>query len=152
MSHCLDLKTCNLQPSLGLILTLFTWYRIILSEIYKYSSIILCISDIIIIWGGMTTHLMMIISFFFNQDMNEPANFGTNEEKPWNWPEGKEPWSLQCPESTLDDPPFRTSELSCTCNLTHRDWKNTCMRIRYVSSIILREWTPFFTHTWCFHR
>ncbi|KAK7074034.1 hypothetical protein SK128_000929 [Halocaridina rubra] len=41
-------------------------------------------------------------------DMNEPANFGTNEEKPWNWPEDWELWSLQCPESTWDDPPYVT--------------------------------------------
>ncbi|KAK7085835.1 hypothetical protein SK128_017032, partial [Halocaridina rubra] len=42
-------------------------------------------------------------------DMNEPANFGTNEEKPWNWPEGWEPWSLKCPNSTYDDPPYVTA-------------------------------------------
>ncbi|XP_045104148.1 sucrase-isomaltase, intestinal-like [Portunus trituberculatus] len=30
------------------------------------------------------------------QDMNGPANFGTNEEQPWNWPEGRQPWSLTC--------------------------------------------------------
>ncbi|XP_041359340.1 maltase-glucoamylase, intestinal-like [Gigantopelta aegis] len=42
-------------------------------------------------------------------DMNEPANFGTNEERPWNWPESAKPyWSLKCPTSTLDDPPYRT--------------------------------------------
>ncbi|KAK3600456.1 hypothetical protein CHS0354_037863 [Potamilus streckersoni] len=41
-------------------------------------------------------------------DMNEPANFGTNEEKPWNWPANKEPWSLKCPtNSTLDHPPYK---------------------------------------------
>lgn len=38
--------------------------------------------------------------------MNEPANFGTNEEKPWNWPEGLEPWSLKCPGTLFDDPPY----------------------------------------------
>ena len=44
--------------------------------------------------------------------MNEPANFGTNEEKPWNWPEdsAEEPWSLKCPTSQLDDPPYKPSE------------------------------------------
>ena len=41
-------------------------------------------------------------------DMNEPANFGTNEEKPFNWPNDMEPWSLKCPESYYDDPPYRT--------------------------------------------
>nr|XP_022314501.1 maltase-glucoamylase, intestinal-like [Crassostrea virginica] len=42
-------------------------------------------------------------------DMNEPANFGTNEEKPWNWPEGAKPyWSLKCNNEALEDPPYRT--------------------------------------------
>ena len=40
--------------------------------------------------------------------MNEPANFGTNEEKPWNWPEGEPVWSLKCPETDIEDPPYRT--------------------------------------------
>jgi len=45
------------------------------------------------------------------QDMNEPANFGTNEERPWNWPEEYRPyWSLKCPTGNFDDPPYRTSE------------------------------------------
>lgn len=43
--------------------------------------------------------------------MNEPANFGTNEERPWNWPTDDKPyWSLHCPEGTLDDPVYRTSK------------------------------------------
>ncbi|XP_013421015.1 sucrase-isomaltase, intestinal [Lingula anatina] len=42
-------------------------------------------------------------------DMNEPANFGTNLEKIWNWPEGMASyWSLKCPENSYDDPPYRT--------------------------------------------
>lgn len=41
-------------------------------------------------------------------DMNEPANFGTNEERPFNWPENVKPyWSLKCPTSALDDPPYK---------------------------------------------
>nr|KAG5709612.1 hypothetical protein BaRGS_001662 [Batillaria attramentaria] len=41
-------------------------------------------------------------------DMNEPANFGTNEERPWNWPEDAKPyWSLHCGNNTWDDPPYR---------------------------------------------
>ncbi|XP_025110817.1 maltase-glucoamylase, intestinal-like [Pomacea canaliculata] len=41
-------------------------------------------------------------------DMNEPANFGTNEERPWNWPEYAKPyWSLHCGNNTWDDPPYR---------------------------------------------
>lgn len=38
--------------------------------------------------------------------MNEPANFGTNEEKPWNWPADRPPWSLVCPNNDYDDPPY----------------------------------------------
>ncbi|XP_071117585.1 maltase-glucoamylase-like isoform X2 [Haliotis cracherodii] len=42
-------------------------------------------------------------------DMNEPANFGTNEEKPFNWPVNATPyWSLKCPVGSLEDPPYRT--------------------------------------------
>ncbi|CAG5120605.1 unnamed protein product [Candidula unifasciata] len=41
-------------------------------------------------------------------DMNEPANFGTNEERPFNWPEKDKPyWSLKCPSNTWEDPPYR---------------------------------------------
>lgn len=43
--------------------------------------------------------------------MNEPANFDTNKEKPWNWPAGREPWNLHCPTtgpgSELEDPAYR---------------------------------------------
>ncbi|GFS21400.1 lysosomal alpha-glucosidase protein [Elysia marginata] len=46
-------------------------------------------------------------------DMNEPANFGTNEERPWNWPEDEKPyWSLKCPKDSLEDPPYRTKVCS----------------------------------------
>lgn len=41
-------------------------------------------------------------------DMNEPANFGTNTEKPWNWPPGKEPWSLKCVDNKWNDPVYPT--------------------------------------------
>lgn len=38
--------------------------------------------------------------------MNEPANFGTNEERPWNWPESETPyWSLKCPDDNKWDAP-----------------------------------------------
>ncbi|XP_070196522.1 sucrase-isomaltase, intestinal-like [Littorina saxatilis] len=41
-------------------------------------------------------------------DMNEPANFGTNEERPWNWPKNDTPyWSLQCKNNSWDEPPYR---------------------------------------------
>ncbi|KAJ8305351.1 hypothetical protein KUTeg_015896 [Tegillarca granosa] len=42
-------------------------------------------------------------------DMNEPANFGTNELKPFNWPKNNtDYWSLKCDTSKYDDPPYRT--------------------------------------------
>lgn len=41
-------------------------------------------------------------------DMNEPANFGTNLDKPWNWPEGEPDWSLKCPYTDRDSPPYPT--------------------------------------------
>ncbi|CAF0715427.1 unnamed protein product [Brachionus calyciflorus] len=42
-------------------------------------------------------------------DMNEPANFGTNLNKPFNWPDNLPPWSLKCPNNRYDDPPYRTN-------------------------------------------
>ena len=45
--------------------------------------------------------------------MNEPASFGTNEERPFNWPEDDKPyWSLNCTleGNTLEHPPYRTSK------------------------------------------
>jgi maltase-glucoamylase len=37
--------------------------------------------------------------------MNEPANFDTNKEKPFNWPKDREPWNLFCPTNkSLDNP------------------------------------------------
>ncbi|CAF0846134.1 unnamed protein product [Adineta steineri] len=41
-------------------------------------------------------------------DMNEPANFDTNKDQPWNWPH-KDPWNLHCPlEEPLESPPYKT--------------------------------------------
>ncbi|KAK7508259.1 hypothetical protein BaRGS_00000498, partial [Batillaria attramentaria] len=41
-------------------------------------------------------------------DMNEPANFGTNEVRPFNWPEDARPyWSLKCGGNEWDEPPYR---------------------------------------------
>jgi len=34
--------------------------------------------------------------------MNDPSAFGTNEEKPFNWPEDREPWSLKCPNDEYE--------------------------------------------------
>ncbi|XP_014679927.1 PREDICTED: sucrase-isomaltase, intestinal-like [Priapulus caudatus] len=46
-------------------------------------------------------------------DMNEPACFGTNDERPWNWPEGELPyWTLKCYEDNkYDSPPYKTNSL-----------------------------------------
>ena len=42
--------------------------------------------------------------------MNDPAAFGTNEERPFNWPEDELPyWSLKCPVTAYDDPPYKPS-------------------------------------------
>lgn len=41
--------------------------------------------------------------------MNEPSNFGTNDDQPWNWPQGADPWSLKCNNNTWDDPPYQTT-------------------------------------------
>ncbi|CAF0767379.1 unnamed protein product [Rotaria sp. Silwood1] len=37
-----------------------------------------------------------------------PAVFDTNEVQPWNWEETGSNYTLKCPISTLDDPPYRT--------------------------------------------
>lgn len=42
--------------------------------------------------------------------MNEPSNFGTNQQRPMNWPEKDKPyWSLKCPQSKWDDPVYKPS-------------------------------------------
>ena len=46
------------------------------------------------------------------QDMNEPANFDTNLDKPFNWPAERPAWNLKCPENQWDDPPYITRQLS----------------------------------------
>ena len=57
--------------------------------------------------------------------MNEPANFGTNEAKPWNWPDDRLPyWSLKCPQSKWDNPPYRTSKYRQLIHL-HIQSRNT---------------------------
>jgi len=59
-------------------------------------------------------------------DMNEPSNFDTNLEKPFNWPEGKPSWNLICPENKWDDPPYKT--LSAKRTVTGRlSDKTLCM-------------------------
>ncbi|CAF2051540.1 unnamed protein product [Rotaria magnacalcarata] len=41
-------------------------------------------------------------------DMNEPALFDTNEAEPWNAHETGSKYTLKCPNSKFDDPPYRT--------------------------------------------
>lgn len=36
--------------------------------------------------------------------MNEPANFGTNLDKPFNWPSNLPAWSLKCPYNRYGKP------------------------------------------------
>jgi hypothetical protein len=39
--------------------------------------------------------------------MNEPANFDTNKDKPWNWPKDRPEWNLKCPkEEPIENPPY----------------------------------------------
>lgn len=59
-------------------------------------------------------------------DMNEPAAFDTNKEKPFNYPPDKHPWNLICPVNEWDDPPYIT--LSASRSDTNRlSDKTICM-------------------------
>lgn len=60
-------------------------------------------------------------------DMNEPANFDTNLEKPWNWPENKPSWNLICPKNNYDDPPYLPIVAKNTNSKRISD-KTICMR------------------------
>ena len=44
--------------------------------------------------------------------MNEPAVFGTNDEKPFNWPVNAKPyWSLKCPDDKYETVKTKSSYL-----------------------------------------
>lgn len=61
-------------------------------------------------------------------DMNEPANFGTNLDKPFNWPPGKEPWSLKCQDDKWNNPPYPTKMIRVGDNQSKRITDHTiCM-------------------------
>jgi maltase-glucoamylase len=34
--------------------------------------------------------------------MNDPAAFGTNEDRPFNWPDDRDDWSLKCPDDEFE--------------------------------------------------
>ncbi|CAF0745626.1 unnamed protein product [Didymodactylos carnosus] len=44
-------------------------------------------------------------------DMNEPALFETNDPVPWNWADTGSNYTLKCPYSQYDDPPYRTKSI-----------------------------------------
>ena len=60
--------------------------------------------------------------------MNEPANFDTNKEKPFNYPPELEPWSLICPEDNdLDNPPYLPLAAKPFGNVAKLSDKTICM-------------------------
>lgn len=76
--------------------------------------------------------------------MNEPANFGTNEEKPWNWPAERPPWSLKCPNNNYDDPPYLPLVARPYGNRVRISDKTICMRARQGESD--QEYTHYDVH------
>ncbi|XP_050693743.1 sucrase-isomaltase, intestinal-like [Eriocheir sinensis] len=61
-------------------------------------------------------------------DMNEPANFGTDLEKPWNWPADLPPWSLKCGDDQYNDPVYPTRTVLSGVNQNKRITDHTlCM-------------------------
>ena len=52
--------------------------------------------------------------------MNEPANFGTDTPRPWNYPPESPDWSLKCPYTKLDSPPFPTKTTYTGSTESHR--------------------------------
>ncbi|GIY54980.1 sucrase-isomaltase, intestinal [Caerostris extrusa] len=65
-------------------------------------------------------------------DMNEPASFGTNEDRPFYCPATGDCWSLKCPDSPYEDPPYnplktsgseRLSKMTLCMESVHTDGK-----------------------------
>ena len=60
--------------------------------------------------------------------------FDTNEVQPWNWQETGSNYTLKCPNSTLDDPPYRTKAVFRYDNILNRanriSQKTLCMSAR----------------------
>ena len=73
-------------------------------------------------------------------DMNEPTNFGTNLEKPFNWPSDLPPWSLKCPKNGLDDPPYPTSHVRDPSNKSGRLSDRTiCMTSKHINNVFPKK-------------
>lgn len=60
--------------------------------------------------------------------MNEPANFDTNFEKPFNWPLDKPAWSLKCPNNNYDDPPYLPIVAKPSGQIRRISDKTICMK------------------------
>ncbi|GBN16359.1 Maltase-glucoamylase, intestinal [Araneus ventricosus] len=52
-------------------------------------------------------------------DMNEPANFATNEDRPFNCPKDEFCWTLKCPNSPYEDPPYNPLKDSGSDRISH---------------------------------
>ncbi|XP_069998750.1 maltase-glucoamylase-like [Penaeus vannamei] len=81
-------------------------------------------------------------------DMNEPANFGTNEQRPWNWPEEWGSWSLACPPSPWDDPPYVTAAASVWGEDKRLSDKTLCMVARQGEERELRHYDVHNLYGW----
>ena len=75
-------------------------------------------------------------------DMNEPSNFGTNMEKPFNWPSDWPPWSLKCPQNALDSPPYPTMYVREPGNDSKRlSDKTICMSTKHLNDVFPAPFT-----------
>ena len=61
------------------------------------------------VWVNLTTEHHKRLTFDgLWIDMNEPASFDTNHEKPWNYPTDLPAWALHCTiGDPLEDPQYR---------------------------------------------
>jgi len=70
-------------------------------------------AKLLLVYTGARQGIRSIIKFiFFQKDMNEPAVFGTNEERAFNWPEEDRPyWTLKCPDDEYENVKIKASYL-----------------------------------------
>ncbi|KAK3876903.1 hypothetical protein Pcinc_018349 [Petrolisthes cinctipes] len=69
-------------------------------------------------------------------DMNEPANFGTNLDKPFNWPSELPDWSLKCPYTHWDSPPYPTKFIRVGDNESGRlSDHGMCMTVNHTDGV-----------------